>query len=500
MSMCESPPSLGQGKGKGKGKGKGANSRMVFLFMRWCEHTLCVDQAEDLDINEIVEGCRDRVDQATKVGITDVAEMTELTLLEQACVSFNHGDNHDMLREWEQGEGEQGEGEQDDGEQGEEEEAECDRLAQAPGKGQALYGATSILHAAPTNFDQMQLEELRDVMRRMEDQQRRQARAYTASIGLYKNSSQFTVDFTAAHVDEQALLKRRISNLEESGRSLKSQVTELSRMNRELLLLLHKEHPGISPVTGRVVDEISHPLDLPPLREPTDNQVCAVVRACEQGFKFKDCDMAELVDLLRLDHRPGEGNRSPSERLSPKDAFKMRAFAVDFWNDLAKYRVAFWGVYNYLVGDAHGRRQPHRELVPRDGGNRSSLPYPNSRRVDPPADGSMPHLGKPAGVDLAALERSVAPLSPLSPLSPLGSPSVHRANRSSSTTPSMDRLNLATPPPSVTEAAAAASRSSCLVGGARGRGPRKGSPPLARPVTAPVWRSEAPALPNEDSD
>ena len=104
MSMCESPPSLGQGKGRGKGKGKGANSRMVFLFMRWCEHTLCVDQAEDLDINEIVEGCRDRVDQATKVGITDVAEMTELTLLEQACVSFNHGDNHDMLREWEQGE------------------------------------------------------------------------------------------------------------------------------------------------------------------------------------------------------------------------------------------------------------------------------------------------------------------------------------------------------------------------------------------------------------
>ena len=112
----------------------------------------------------------------------------------------------------------------------------------------------------------------------------------------------------------------------------------------------------------------------------------------------------ELSNLLCLSSEPNQGpnQATAADRRSDKQAFQARAFSINFWEDLAKYKAIFWAAYNYLVGDVHGKRQPYSGLTKANGSERPIMPYRNSERVaQAPADGTAPFCGKPSGYDIA---------------------------------------------------------------------------------------------------
>ena len=268
-------PATGKGgKGGGKGGGKEAHlsqinlqtkDRMSSLLMLWCETQLGLDRYT-LNIAKVVSGSNVRFQAAVDGGMTDISKMRELTQIEQMCQLFVHGENHDTLLEFEQGlEPEdlawmrtvtQGEDSnqvtEEQGEDGREAEAECEESEDSESaeeeeeeEGEPTDYASMTMHEMARAQKEMALsmaqnkKEAAQNQRRLEKQQVRQARSYQMELAQLQQDRGFHLTLVTAHVEAQERMKRRLTNLEESGRALKSQVVELTHTKNELLLLVH---------------------------------------------------------------------------------------------------------------------------------------------------------------------------------------------------------------------------------------------------------------------
>ena len=435
---AKAPASTGAGKGGKGGKSfysEQMKDRMSGLLVLFCAKHFGIDKYS-INIAHAIEASDERRQIEEKKGVSDIAEMHSLTLLEQVCQQFKDGDLDDSLEEFEQtlplNASAQGSNEAS---AEEEEEGEYDGEAEVLAFETGLTSEVTVDDAAGLPFAPIDLAAMQRDFKRMQQQLLEHQRLYQVGVSQARTANSFTDDFTNRTAAEQAQLKRKVENLEESVRHLTSERLEHKRIIRELLLLMHQQNAGVSPLTGEPIDPISHPLDEGRLHVPHDRQIKALVLACDNAFKLKTHDIDELADLLCLSKKC---NATPQHKSSVRQAWTQRCFAIDFWNDLAKYREIFWAAYQYTIGNAYGHRQPKHLLMPPRGIMRDVAAYGHSRRVKPPGNGSMPYRGKPPGLDMNA-----------GPTVPLGALSAHAQQLALAPSPRPDRGSANTTPTSL---------------------------------------------------